>query len=491
MYRFNFTNKISGKILGLDIRYDAVSAVLVKSDIKGNRIEAHAYVPISNGKDSDNCISSSLKIITEKMDVTGSFCVASFPAELISYRNIQVPFKERKKISQVLPFELETTLPFPVDRLIIDFQTVKKPDNVDHTDIIAAAVEKSRLQSYLDTLGSFNIAPEILTVGGYPVALYMSGVSNIFSENALVVDVGYKNSAVFAFSAGQIYLIRAFSSDLADASGIESLCADIERTLLVFEENFNLNSRPDSVFITGCGLDGRRCEEDMARILGVSVKRTDLVQDSDITIQNYPDDSWNPDRMNNAFALALIEMAGLKGLNFRKGDFALKKQWLEHKKSLIKTGILAGIVLAFVCFNIFLDSYYTGKKLTLLDQQITEIFKTTFPDVKRIVDPLQQMRVKLKEIQKQTGFALETGKNIRAIDILNNISKVIPKEIDVELNRLVIGLENVLVSGETDTFNSVDDIKGRLEQVEYFKNVTISFANMDGDRINFKLKLEL
>ncbi|MBW1940432.1 MAG: hypothetical protein JRI28_03500, partial [Deltaproteobacteria bacterium] len=245
------------------------------------------------------------------------------------------------------------------------------------------------------------------------------------------------------------------------------------------------------VFITGCGLDGRRCEEDMAKILGLSVKRTDLVFDSDITIQNYPDDSWNPDRMNNAFALALIEMAGLKGLNFRKGDFSLTKQWLEHKKSLIKTGILAGIVLAFVCFNIFLDSYYTGKKLTLLDQQITQIFKTTFPDVKRIVDPLQQMRVKLKEIQKQTGFAMETGKNIRAIDILNNISKVIPKEIDVELNRLVIGLENVLVSGETDTFNSVDDIKGRLEQLEYFKNVIISSANMDGDRINFKLKMDL
>jgi general secretion pathway protein L len=318
----------------------------------------------------------------------------------------------------------------------------------------------------------------------------MSGVSNI-SEKALIVDVGYKNSAVFAVAAGQIHLVRAFPANLAAESGIESLCADIERTLLAFEETFNLNFRPDHVVITGPGLDGQSCEEGMATILGLPVKRTDLVRDSDLSIQNYPDDSWNPDRMNNAFALALIDMAGLKGLNFRKGPFAVKKRWLEHKKSLIKTGALAAVVLFFVCFNIFLDFYYTGKKLTLLDRQITEIFQTTFPDVKRIVDPLQQMRVKIKEVQKQSEFVIEAGKNIRAVDILNNISKVIPRETDVELNRLVIGLENVMVSGETDTFNAVDDIKGRLEQIKLFKIVTISSANMDGDRIKFKLKMEL
>jgi len=61
----NATNK---KILGLDIRYDSVSAVLVKNNIKENFIEAHEYVPISDQKDLESIISYSLDIITKKMD---------------------------------------------------------------------------------------------------------------------------------------------------------------------------------------------------------------------------------------------------------------------------------------------------------------------------------------------------------------------------------------------------------------------------------------
>ena len=41
---------MSRKILGLDIRHDAVSAVLVKSSIKETVIEAHVHVPISDQK---------------------------------------------------------------------------------------------------------------------------------------------------------------------------------------------------------------------------------------------------------------------------------------------------------------------------------------------------------------------------------------------------------------------------------------------------------
>jgi hypothetical protein len=61
----------------------------------------------------------------------------------------------------------------------------------------------------------------------------------------------------------------------------------------------------------------------------------------------------------------------------------------------------------------------------------------------------------------------------------------------VDLTRLVIQPENVLISGTTDTFNSVDDIKSRLEQIQYFEKVTISSANIDrsGNEVRFMLKV--
>ena len=48
--------------------------------------------------------------------------------------------------------------------------------------------------------------------------------------------------------------------------------------------------------------------------------------------------------------------------------------------------------------------------------------------------------------------------------------------VGVGVGRLVVGADNVVLSGNTDTFNTVDDIKGSLEEAEIFTSVTISTA---------------
>ena len=82
---------------------------------------------------------------------------------------------------------------------------------------------------------------------------------------------------------------------------------------------------------------------------------------------------------------------------------------------------------------------------------------------------------------------------MRTIDILLEISRAIPKEADVLFTRLVLGSDGLTLSGETAAFNVVDDIKGRLEQSDLFKEVTIASANMEksGSKVRFKLKLIL
>lgn len=480
------------KILGLDIRHDAVSAVLVKNSIKENVIESYESVPIQDQQDFESGMAASLETIVEKMNISGSICIASFPADQISYRNIQVPFKGLKKISKILPFELEPTIPFPVDDLVIDFYTLPLSDHNDHTDLIAAAVEKSKLQLYLGILASFDIEPEIVTVGGYSTALCLNSLVDTL-ENWLFVDIDKSKGTVFGVLAGKICLIRSFPIPSETPSfNTEMLCTNIQRTLSAFEEIVGLDFHPDGVFFTGCGLDDSDIEQDMKRFLELSVKRTDLVSHIEIETQHHPAKTWNPYQMDNALSLALMEIEGVDGFNFRKGPFAAKKIWVEHKTGLIKAGVLAAMVLALAFFNVVLDSYFLKKKLTGLDDQITKIFTSTFPDVKS-VDPYQQMRIEIEAANKKALLPGKIDKNIRTIDILNNISKLIPKETDVKLTRLVIGEESVQISGNTDTFNSVDDIKSRLEQVNFFQKITISSANINrsDNRVQFKLQVHL
>ena len=79
----------------------------------------------------------------------------------------------------------------------------------------------------------------------------------------------------------------------------------------------------------------------------------------------------------------------------------------------MRTGLLFGVVLILALMSIVLDSRSMEKKVSALNSQITRIFKTTFPGIKTIVDPVQQMRVKIEELKKKIQHFLEelTGRS--------------------------------------------------------------------------------
>ena len=484
---------MSRKILGLDIRPDAVSAVLIDSSIKGTVIEAHGYVPLSGRKEDRNGLSASIETIEQKMDISDAICVVSFPADEISFRNIQVPFKGPKKIKKILPYELEPTLLFPVEDLIIDFIHIEIPDLTNTNNLITAAVEKSKLQSFLDTLATFNIEPVIVTVGGYPTAFSLANFLDSH-KNWFFVDIDNHKSTIFIILSGRVCLIRSFPiHSAARLYKIKSLCGNIRRTIYALEKILGLDFESNGGFITGCGIDDLGFDKDMEQALGIPIERVDMLRFADILKPQSPPPSWNPSLMDNALSLALMEIEGAKGFNFRKGPFALKKFWEENKKNLIQTGVFFVLVLSLGWFNVFLDSYFMEKRLARLNHQITGIFTSTFPEIKNIVDPVQQMKIKIQQADNNALLPGETEKQIRAIDILNTISKVIPKDMDVILTRFVMGSESVSISGDTDSFNSVDNIKSKLEQTDIFKKIIISAANIDklDKRVHFKLNVNL
>lgn len=128
----------------------------------------------------------------------------------------------------------------------------------------------------------------------------------------------------------------------------------------------------------------------------------------------------------------------------------------------------------------------------MLDQRITEVFKQTFPDVKRIVDPVQQMKVKVNEAKTSAISAPGTNVDKRVLGLLEDISQRVPKQLDVQVSQMVIDQETVRISGKTDTFNTVDNMKSGLESSEYFSAVAINTANLDrtGKQVQFEIKLQ-
>ncbi len=480
------------KILGLDIRNNSVSAVLLTSGLKGNAIESFTHVSYNTDAEDKSSISEALQAIVDQMDIADSVCIVSFPAEEISFRNLKIPFRDQKKISQILPLELEPLLPYPTDDLLMDFQIMPSADSSENTDIVAVAVRKSYIEKRVAELAAFGIIPRIIAAGSSQTTLCLNHFSDI-PENSIVIDIDSKRSTMLIFVSGQITLIRSIQLHSTKEKRAGRLCTDIQRTLATSETLTGSDIRPEAFFLTGPGLDDLDCQDEIARFFDVSTHRIDIARVSGVELDGAKVSSWIPWQMDNALSLALADITGVLWVNFSQSRFALKKQWLEHKKNIVKSGLFAGFILFLALLNMIYDFHLAGKEIDRLDIEINRILQTSFPEVTRIVDPLHQMKVKLKELKEQASISEGAGNNILAIDILNDISNMIPDTIDVKLERLVIGPDNVTISGETAAFNAVDDIKSRLEKGELFHKVVISSANTDKteNKIRFKLKILL
>jgi Tfp pilus assembly protein PilN len=391
----------------------------------------------------------------------------------------------------VLPFELEPTVPYPIDDLVIDYIDLESTGQSDYSEIIAVTVPKTELNPYIESLADLKIDPEMVTVGGLPSAMWLASQADP-GEDRLVLEIGNASSSLFIVSGGRLQLIRSFMTPVAADNRAGMLGAFVQRTMAAYDELSQTEFQPLDIVITGSGLNGASLDSDVSKVLNIPVNRSNFTDRLNIEMDSQNTKPWNPPLMDNALALALMAIEGIKGLNFHKGQFAAKKLFLKHKKNWIKTGILAAAVLALLFASSIMESYTLNRKLDYLDQQITGVFKATFPEVKRIVDPHREMQVSVQEAKKTAGNQSTAGPHIRSIDILNSISQRIPDSIKVDVTRMVISPENVIISGTTDDFESPNDIKSQLEQVEFFKKVTISSTNLDrsGNEVRFVLKVE-
>jgi len=495
---------MSIKILGLDIQSDAIAAVLLRTTFKGRHIEAYAYVPLTDQDKIEESLASILEILAETADLAGATCIAAYPANAVAYRNIRVPFKEPKKIRQILPFELEPELPLPVDIQLIDFQPVHFPGAPSHqseTDLIVAAVETVALESYLDLLARHKLEPDIISISSLATALWINkrfvNQEKNQGENWILADIGLSRCTVLVSAQGHVCYVRSFLFNAEDGSLEERLGNDIRRTIFTLEELFLSEYKPDFVFLTGDGAKGlndtsEKLETTLHELLKVLVHRLNMADEARIRVKNLPNQNWSSELMDNALSLALLETEGIKTVNLRQGTLAAKKFWAENKTDLLKTVFFSGVVLMLILVSFLLDFYDMQAREKKLDEQINTIFQQTFPDAESVENQQRQMWLKVEEMKKNSFLPEDAGENIRTIDLFNEISRVISQKTDVKLTRLVIGPDGVSVTGNTNDFNAVDDIKNRLEGSRFFKKITISSANTDksGQRVRFKLKMQ-
>ncbi len=498
---------MSKKILGLDIRENSLAAVLINGTLQGNYIEAFEYItlpaiekseedsaetPSENGNTviiSGVKLREMLAILSEKIDVSGSLCIVSMPSSNVSYRNINVPFNNEKKVRQILHFELEPVMPGAVDDLLVDFKILDYTIEDSLTPIITSSVKKGVLESFEFCLKDSGFEAQSVNPGGCAAAWYLASSCDKY-DDYIYADIEDESCTLFLIINNAPGFIRSFR---VNSENIKTLSLHIRRTVLSFCEQYDMDFNPEVLIGSGSFFHDDDVLKTLVVETGLNVEVADFRESSGFHVENRLKNSWNPVLFDNAFALAYNVMFGIHGLRFSEKFFAIGKYFSEYKKQIINVGILLLLLIITGLGNSIFESYTVNGQIKKARKEMVALYKQTFPDAKVITgDPHAQMKGKLKEARKNTAFQEKNSGNIRIIDMLSEISKKIPTDLDIEVNRFVLGTEGLKLSGKSATYATVDSVKTNLEKIVFFKKVVISSTTNDkaDNTVKFKLKID-
>jgi Tfp pilus assembly PilM family ATPase len=474
------------KILGLDIGDSAVKAVLVMRSLTGrSRVVAADVIDIA----ADQGLKEALDQLFAKAVYRDASCVVSLPAKSMSYRNLKLPFRDKKKIEQTLVYELEPMIQSPVDHVYLDYI---RSDGPGGSEILAATVEKSFIRERLALLEGY--VRHITIIDGDAVACALRWTAQAADgETFIWLDVGMKNTAAVFVGRGKILQMRyfGFGGDFMTDKGARFI-AELKNTVEYLVWQGILDQFPSRIGLTGGGALKDGIEEGLAQVFSIPLEKPDILQAASILIDGAVKTHWQAAILNQALVLATRPADEGAGFNFKRRIAEVKRGYDEIKKDLRWIGACALVVAVLGVADSYLDYRYSQSKLEQIKGAVTAEFKQHMPETTRIVEPLSQLKVGIAEAKKITAGLQATQTDIKILDMLKDVSGLAPAS--TELTIRSFNFENGLISmkGETKNFDSVDAIKKEIGLSKLFKSVTIGATNLmkQGDRVEFELRIE-
>lgn len=88
-------------------------------------------------------------------------CYLSVPFDVLNFRLLNLPFSDRQKLSDVIPFELDSLLLGGSETVVHDFIVLEGADK--NFNVLVAYIDKKLLKDILTRLAAMKIDPEIVT----------------------------------------------------------------------------------------------------------------------------------------------------------------------------------------------------------------------------------------------------------------------------------------------------------------------------------------
>jgi general secretion pathway protein L len=418
--------------------------------------------------------------------------VSALPGEFVAKRLLTLPFSDRRRLAQVVPFALEEHLPFPVDDAAVAFARVGREDG--KTLVIAAFARKDDLKSHLELLSRAGLNPKTVTLGTLALAGLLARARNGSGGAHLVVDIDHGcTSMVLIDAQGTPRAVRTVGRGIHPQNGNAALPTAIVAVILGAVRQTLLahgsDSEPPDLVLTGAAGITPAVREQISTALAVPIHYVDEFDCSSFFAGNRTE----PIAFAPCLAMLLAEAPSrpLELLNFRQGEFAYLGR-TSKLGPLRLTAALATIAVVLGLLHFILTISTSARQLHLLDRQIAEI---TAPALGPVDPATAELALKAKIVEMRKRLRLMGGNlgHGSPLDVLLALSRAIPAGMPVQVGDLVIDDSGLKIEGTADSFATVDQVKKALERTPEFEQIQVDHATTGSDpnKVEFRLSAAL
>jgi general secretion pathway protein L len=509
-------------VLGLDLGSHTLKAVEVEQGLRSLRVvRVHAEPREAEVPLADQVIRMLRVHSFQRENV-----VTAVRGNRVSVRRLSFPFTEKRRLTQAVPFELEDLVPFDIDEMVLDWELAHR--ETGRAEVLAALAPRAEVSHLIETLHEADCDARTIECEGLVIA-NLAGAYG-WPGNRLVVDVGHEKTTLCALRDGTAVSARSLGT--AGRAFTEAVAA--ERALSLEDAERDKHAR--GVAEPGIGAPFPRAGAVIDRLANEIVRFATSLEPlcpegiGELTLigggsQLEHLDVWLSERTGlscrrigeprqdaslelgeaGSAALAPALALAMRGsgratthLNLRQDEFARRADFSRVRRELGPTGILAAVVAGIALVSFSTGAVLESREASRVEQDVAGLYSSAFPGQEIPADPLSAMRQAVSNAEERAEYLGVYRGNMSALDVLTEISRRVPEELEVGFEELSIDKQTIRLRVYATTFEAADRLGSELSKYGPFDqarigsietdnrtggkkfNVTISLANPEG-----------
>jgi general secretion pathway protein L len=510
---------LARRILGLDVGSHAAKAVELRQTLRGLEVVQLRHLPFD---DPTPGVGSELRDLVQLYDLPGDYVVVSLAGDRISTRLLEFPFRDRRRIGAAVPFEVEGQVPFDLDDYFVDFEISGHQKNL--TQVVAALAPRHEVGLLLETLSEAGLSPRIVEAEG----LVLSNLASLFELPGarLLADIGHRKTTICLALDGRVVatrtvpvaglaLTRALARDRglgeidAERAKLEEGVIDVPKNAASIEvldrlarEILRTVGALETLLPRGAaglqalhllGGSGRlhRLEEFLRERTGLPAQRLALPPSE---LGSALLAGGDPLLFGPAMALALRGSSrATTRMNFRQGELGPRLDYRQVGREMRVTFALGAAALLLGAVSVGTRTTLDARRAAAAERQARALVSEVLPQGAREGNPLAAMQEAVRNAERRADTLGVYRGNLSALDILTEISRRVPPDLDVVFEELSIDRGVVQIKGHSPSFGSVDRLRAQLAQFGPFAEISVGDITADARRggQNFSVRISL